>query len=114
MDWEGIKYIAFGALNLSHDELGKLTHGEFLELWEGFQWRDRYQRSLYAIHATAIMSGQSKKPLKPFQVFQLEKASNKKKTTSEESKRVVESLIKDLGGDLNGRNYGINDGQNWC
>jgi hypothetical protein len=102
MDWEGIKQIAFGALNLSHDELGKLTHGEFLELCEGFKWRDEKDRAYLALQARVIMSAQSKKPLNPFKEFKLTKTHEKKKTTPEESKQVVNDLMEKMGVKNNG------------
>jgi hypothetical protein len=41
LDWEWIKQIAFGALNLSHDVFWKLTPKEFLELYDGWKWRQK-------------------------------------------------------------------------
>ncbi|WP_144700208.1 hypothetical protein [Fictibacillus phosphorivorans] len=97
MDWKGIKQLAFGPLNLSHDILGKLTHGEFMELVEGFEWRDKYQRSMMAIHARTIMSAQGRKPLDPVKTFDLKQKKEKKKTTAEESKGIVQELEREMG-----------------
>ncbi|ANC77174.1 hypothetical protein ABE65_010320 [Fictibacillus phosphorivorans] len=97
MDWEGIKQLAFGPLNLSHDELGKLTHREFMELVEGFEWRDKYQRSMMAVHARTIMSAQHKKPLDPVKAFNLKQKKEKKKTNAEESKNIVQELEREMG-----------------
>jgi hypothetical protein len=97
MDWEGIKQLAFGPLNLSHDQLGKLTYGEFHELLKGYEWRDKYNRSLLALHSRTIMSAQSKKPIDPFKAFKLNDSKEKKKTNADESKQMVHDLEREMG-----------------
>ena len=99
MDWKGIKQIAFGPLNLSHDELGKLTHSEFLELLEGYEWREKYHRTMLAIQSRTIMSAHGKKPLDPVKAFKLKDTDKKikKKTNADESKQVVQDLMEEMG-----------------
>jgi hypothetical protein len=97
MDWEGIKQLAFGPLNLSHDELGKLTYGEFQELLAGYEWREKYNRSMLAIHAKTIMSAQTKKPIDPVKAFRLNEKKEKKKTNAVDSKRMVQDLEREMG-----------------
>jgi hypothetical protein len=70
-----------------------------MELWDGFRWRDKYQRTLYAVHAQTIMSAQAKKPIKPFKAFRLEINNGKKKTTKEESQKELDEMIKRMRGE---------------
>jgi hypothetical protein len=108
LDWKWIKEIAFGPLNLSHDVFWKLTPSEFLELYEGWQWRENrrinelkdlheLELTRLAILASWITAPHLKKPKKPTDFYDPNKSKEKKKTTPAESKRVVDELSKELG-----------------
>lgn len=95
MDWGAIKQIAYGPLNLDPESLGKLTHGEFLDLYEGFRWREKRQWEQMAQLTSWITAPHVKKPIDPKVLLQSEK--DKKRTTQEETKAVIEDLEKLMG-----------------
>jgi hypothetical protein len=110
LDWVWIKEIAFGALNLSHIVFWKLTPSEFLELVEGWQWRENRRideikslhelemrrLSILASWVTAPHLG--KKTLKPTDFYDPDKINkDKKKTTPQETRKMMEKLEKQMG-----------------
>ena len=109
MDWKWIKETAFGPLNLSHETFWKLTPAEFLELVDGWKWRENYEaEKIKALNdleltrlsmlASWVTAPHLKKPAKPSDFYDPKKANKeKKKTTPQESKRVVDDLSKEMG-----------------
>ncbi|MDF2902366.1 MAG: hypothetical protein K0S25_4 [Bacillus sp. (in: firmicutes)] len=109
MDWEFVKEISFGALNLSHDTFWRLTPSEFLDLYDGWQWReDRRLEEIKASHelrirefsvlASWLTAPHVKKPPKPTDFYDPERRpENRRKTTPEESKRMIDQLEKQMG-----------------
>jgi hypothetical protein len=109
LDWESAKEIAFGVLNLSHDVFWKLTPAELIELYEGWQWRESRRieeiKSLhelrmreYSVLASWITAPHVKKPMKPTDFYDPDKINkDKKKTTPEENRKMMEKLEKQMG-----------------
>ena len=108
MDWKWIKETAFGPLNLSHETFWKMTPSEFIERYEGWKWRENYEvekvkamneleLTRLSILASWITAPHVKKPKKPTDFYNPNKKKEKKKTTPQESKRVVEELSKEMG-----------------
>jgi hypothetical protein len=95
LNWRLIKEIAYGPLNLTPEQLGKLTYGEFLELYEGFNWREKRELALLARHAAWVMSPHYKNPIDPNDL--LKPASEKKKVTKEEKEKVTREIEERLG-----------------
>jgi hypothetical protein len=116
LDWKWIKEIAFGALNLSHEVFWKLTPSEFLDLYDGWLWRENRnveeQKSLhdirmreYSVLASWITAPHVKKPLKPTDFYDPDKLAKlksineerKQLQTPEEKKSMFDNLEKQLG-----------------
>jgi hypothetical protein len=109
LDWEWSKETAFGPLNLSHDVFWKLTPGELIDLFNGWQWREnRRIDEIKATHelemqrlsvlASWITAPHLKKPKKPTDFYDPEKSNKPKKTTTlEESQKIVDKLAKQMG-----------------
>jgi hypothetical protein len=108
LNWKWIKEIAFGALNLSHSTFWKLTPAEFLDLYDGWQWREnRRFNEIKELHelemqklsvlASWITAPHLKKPMKPTEFYDPNKKKENVNTTPEESKRIVEELGKEMG-----------------
>jgi hypothetical protein len=85
-----------------------LTPSEFLELYDGWQWREdrridemkashELRMREYSVLASWLTSPHLKKPMKPTNFYNPEKSGNKRKTTPEETKRVIDNLEKQMG-----------------
>jgi hypothetical protein len=88
--------------------LWELTPAEFLDLYEGWKWREeRRIKEIQGMHelrmiefsvlASWLTSPHVKKPLKPTDFYDPNKSKEKKNTTPEESKRIVNDLSKEMG-----------------
>ncbi|MBW3114186.1 hypothetical protein KYJ26_20170 [Bacillus sp. MCCB 382] len=108
MDWKWIKEVAFGPLNLSHESFWKLQPFEFLELYEGWKWREdrrieeikelnEMEMRRMSILASWITAPHFRKPKKPTDFYNPNANKEKPKTTPEESKRMVMLLSKEMG-----------------
>jgi hypothetical protein len=95
LNWKLIKEIAYGPLNLTPEQLGKLTYAEFIDLYEGFNWREKRKLELLARHAAWVMSPHYKNPIDPNDL--LKPASEKKKVTQEEKEKVTKEIEERLG-----------------
>lgn len=95
MDWELIKNIAYGALNLSPEKLGKLTYGEFLDLVKGYKWRERHEMEKLALSASWITAPHLKRPLDPADLLKPE--SKKRNVTQDEKEKVTREIEERLG-----------------
>jgi hypothetical protein len=80
---------------LTPKSLGKLTYGEFLELYEGFKWREKRQLELLALSASWVTSPHLKKPIDPADL--LKPMQEKKQVTKEEKERVTREIEERLG-----------------
>jgi hypothetical protein len=72
-----------------------LTYGEFLDLYEGFKWRERRQQELAAQHAAWVMSPHYKNPIDPNDL--IKPKSEKKKVSKEEKEKVTREIEERLG-----------------
>ncbi|MDQ1003963.1 hypothetical protein QFZ28_004363 [Neobacillus niacini] len=90
----------------------KLTPAEFIELYEGWQWRENRRveeiKSMhelrmreYSVLGSWLLSAQVKKTVKPTDLYNPERINKlnteKKTTTPEESKKILDKLEKQLG-----------------
>ncbi|AGK52035.1 hypothetical protein [Bacillus sp. 1NLA3E] len=90
-----IKQIAYGPLNLSPEQLGRLTYGEFLDLYDGYKWREKRRLEMLALSASWITAPHLKRPIDPNDL--LKPAAKKKKVTQEEKERVTREIEERLG-----------------
>ena len=98
MDWEALKRLAFGPLNLMPQEFWGLTQAEFKDLIEGYKWRNR--REWEKIAQLAVWTSQKlKKGTTAKKLLGNEKSEQK--TTAEESHKNVIDLTERLGRGLN-------------
>lgn len=82
-------------MNLTPEQLGKLTHGEFLDLYDGWKWRERRELEHYAQLAAWVTAPHVKRPIDPRKLLKDEK--EKKKTTPEETAVIISELEKLMG-----------------
>jgi hypothetical protein len=80
---------------LTPKSLGKLTYGEFIDLYDGFKWREKRQLELLALSASWVTAPHLKKPIDPNDL--LEPMKEKKQVTQEEKERVTRELEEKLG-----------------
>jgi hypothetical protein len=80
---------------LTPKSLGKLTYGEFIDLYDGFKWREKRQLELLALSAAWVTAPHLKKPIDPNDL--LEPMKEKKQVTQEEKERVTRELEEKLG-----------------
>lgn len=95
MDWGGLKAIAFGPLNLSHDEFWELTWAEFDELIDGFKQREKL--AWMKVAQLAVWTSQTLKKGTTADKLISFLDGPKKKTNAEETKKVINSLIEEMG-----------------
>jgi hypothetical protein len=96
-----LKQIAFGALSLRPDQFWRLTHGEFIAMYEGYLWREENDRKKMAQLASWITFPHLKKPLHPKKFLGEEKGNGKvhlNETSPEITKKVLGDLMDELGG----------------
>lgn len=98
MDWAVIKQLAYGPLNLKPDELGRMVYCEFLELLEGYQWREKRELEKLAQLASWVTAPHLKTPVNPQDLISDPK--ERKKTTTEETNEVISSLAEKMGVNL--------------
>jgi hypothetical protein len=83
---------------LNPQQLGALTYAEFLELYEGWEWRDNRVSEQMANLISWVTSPHVKKPIPPEKILNRKpKEEAKKKTTPEKTKNVVEELMQKMG-----------------
>ena len=82
---------------MAPESLGKLTYGEFLELYEGFKWREKKQREEYAILASWLTAPHYKNPVQPSDYMKTFEDKEKKTVTKEEKERVTREIEERLG-----------------
>jgi hypothetical protein len=83
---------------LTPKSLGKLTYGEFLELYEGYKWREKKQHESLAILASWVALPHSKERLQPNELMkELEGPTEKERVTQEEKERVTREIEEKLG-----------------
>jgi hypothetical protein len=82
-------------LHLTPKQLGRLTHGEFLDLYDGFKWRDKRATEHFAQLASWTTAPHLKRPIDPKKLMQEKKP--KKKTTPEKTAAIVSELEKLMG-----------------
>jgi hypothetical protein len=108
LDWKWVKETAFGPLNLSHETFWKLQPSEFIELYEGWLWRENrrideikelneMEMRRMSILASWLTAPHYRKPKKPTDFYNPDKKKPKPKTTPDESKRMVLALTKEMG-----------------
>lgn len=108
MDWEGLKQIAFGPLNLSHEQFWKLTHGEFLELYEGWKWRENrrveeekakheLEMRRLSVLASWLTAPHLKKPRRPTDFYDPDRKKEKRTTTPEQTRQIIAELSEKMG-----------------
>lgn len=95
MDWEEMKRIAYGPLNLMPEQFWSLTYKEFLELVEGYKYRNELEWRKIAQLASWIMAPHLKRPISADKL--LGKDKKKKRTTPEETTRVLDDLMSEFG-----------------
>ena len=90
MPWEAMKRIAYGPLGLMPESFYRLTYGQFLELIEGYKFREQREWDKLAQLASWTTAPHLKRPVSAKKLLGKEK--KKEKTTPKESKRLVEEL----------------------
>jgi hypothetical protein len=95
MDWEGLKRLAFGPLNLMPQQFWGLTLAEFNDLIEGYKWRNRREWEKFA--QLAVWTSQKLRKNTTAKKLLGTDKSEKKKTTAEESRKNVIDLVERLG-----------------
>lgn len=94
MDWEGLKRIAFGPLNLMPQQFWELTLKDFNDLVDGYKWRDK--REWEKVAQLAVWTSQKLKKGTTAKKL-LGSEQGRKKTNPEESRNRVNDLITRLG-----------------
>jgi hypothetical protein len=100
MDWDALKRVAYGPLNLMPADFWSLTFKELQELVEGYKLRNESEWEKYAQLASWITAPHLKRPISAKKLLGTgnEKRSKKdRRTTPEESKSVVQGLMQDMG-----------------
>ena len=95
MPWEEMKRYAYGPLKLMPDQFWELTYGEFLELVDGYRYRDEIEWRKLAQLASWTIAPHLKKPISANKL--LGKDQKKKKTTAEETAQVMNDLEAEFG-----------------
>ncbi|MBT2727836.1 hypothetical protein J7E63_12895 [Bacillus sp. ISL-75] len=72
-----------------------MTYGEFLDLLDGYKWRERRELGALAQHAAWVMSPHYKDPIDPNNL--LKPKTEKKMVTKEEKERVTREIEERLG-----------------
>lgn len=75
--------------------MGALTHGEFLDLYDGWVWRTKQQRQNMAQLASWVTAPHVKRPIDPKKFLQ--EKTEKKKTTPEKTAAIISDLEKMVG-----------------
>ena len=84
---------------MSPEQLGELTYGQFLDMYEGWKYARKLRMQELAQQAAWIMSVHTKRPVDPRKLLQ-EEDKKKKKTTKEKTQRVLGGLMAEFGGDI--------------
>lgn len=96
-------------MQLSHEQLWKLSPAEFLDLYEGWKWREKRKyeeleqmndlemRRLSLLANWLNSPHLGKRNPKPTHYYNPDKDKETKKTTQEESQRVVNELAEEMG-----------------
>jgi hypothetical protein len=92
LDWKGIKQLAFGPLNLSHEQFWSLTIAEFNDLVEGYVWREERQMERMAQLAVWITAPHLKKPWTVEKLLGKKKETEQPKITPEDKKKLFEEM----------------------
>jgi hypothetical protein len=83
---------------LNPQQLGELTYAEFLDLHDGFLWRERRQKEMLALLASWTTAPHVKKPISPDKFLgDNHNEETKKKTTPEQANAVVNELAHMMG-----------------
>lgn len=83
---------------MSPDQLGELTYGQLLDMYDGWLFARKLRMQESARHAAWVMSPHTKRPIDPRKLLQEEKP--KIKTTAAKTKSVLNGLMAELGGDV--------------
>jgi hypothetical protein len=92
MPWDDLKRLAFGPLCLKPWEFWKLTHGEFIDLIEGYNLRTEHEMTRIAVHAAWLINSQPGRKKK----VTVKQLLGKDKTMSQENKQAEFDKLKRL------------------
>ena len=75
--------------------MGELTHGELMDMYKGYEWREKREMERLAQSASWVTAPHLKRPLDPRKLLQTEK--KKVKTNPEKTAKVLTGLMDKLG-----------------